>query len=94
MVYLICLISVTKWDCYYLQISSCMLSLLKSNTDTINGLMGSIYIHKLDNNSCYYKISFILDTLWLLVSYCVYIKLRKHGCDVTAYFLALFIKEI
>ena len=36
-----------------------------------------------------YKISCVLRTLWL-VSYCVYIRLCKHGCDVTAYFLLLF----
>ena len=40
----------------------------------------------------YYKISCVLRTLWL-VSYHVYIRLCKHGCDVTACFPVLFYKR-
>ena len=39
-----------------------------------------------------YKIRCVLRTL-LLVSYCVYIRLCKHDCNVTAYFPVLFYKR-
>ena len=39
-----------------------------------------------------YKISCVLRTLWL-VSYRVYIRLCKHGCDVTEYFPVIFYKR-
>ena len=59
----------------------------------ISRVFGSGYInHRASIFYFFYKTSCVLRTLWL-VSYRVYIRLCKHGCDITACFPVLFYKR-